>query len=46
MVDGAVKYLPEATSYDRLTYQARSSPYARGAAEDTAAAIIGMLKRM
>ncbi|WDS34836.1 hypothetical protein [Pseudoxanthomonas sp.] len=46
MVDGAAKYMPDAPSYDRYTYEARSSPYARGAAEAAATAIASMLKRM
>ena len=46
MVDGAAKYLPDAQSYDRFTYEARNSPYAKGAAETAAAAIVGSLKRM
>lgn len=46
MADGAAKYLPDAQSYDRFTYEARNSPYAQGAAERVADAIIGRLKRM
>lgn len=45
MVDGAAKYLPDARSYDRYTYEARSSPSARGAAEAAAAAIVSLLRR-
>ncbi|MCY0385940.1 hypothetical protein OVY01_01515 [Robbsia sp. Bb-Pol-6] len=46
MVDGAAKYLPDAQSYDRFTYEARSSPYAQGAAETVADGIVDTLKRM
>ena len=46
MVDGAAKYLPDAQSYPRFTYEARSSPYAQGAAETIADAIVGKLKQM
>ncbi|MCX8960955.1 hypothetical protein [Erwinia psidii] len=46
MVDGAAKYLPDVTSYQRLTYEACSSPYAPGAAEVAAQAIINQLKEM
>lgn len=33
MVNGGAKYLPEEGSFDRFTYEAQSSGYARGAAE-------------
>ncbi|MGC3992847.1 MAG: hypothetical protein QM779_01735 [Propionicimonas sp.] len=33
MVNGAAKYLPDAGAFDRFTYEAQSSHYARGAAE-------------
>jgi hypothetical protein len=33
MVNGAAKYLPDAGSYERITYEAMSSPYAKGSAE-------------
>ncbi|WP_416262183.1 hypothetical protein [Gibbsiella quercinecans] len=46
MVDGAAKYLPDAQSYARFTYEARNSPYAKGAAEAAAAAIVDKLKQM
>ncbi|QTF09158.1 hypothetical protein HC231_15570 [Brenneria izadpanahii] len=46
MVDGAAKYMPDAQSYDRFTYEARNSPYAKGAAEAAATAIADKLKRM
>lgn len=43
MVDGAAKYMPDAKSYERFTYEARSSPFAPGAAERLATAIIQQL---
>jgi len=46
MVDGGAKYMPDAQSYDRFTYEARNSPFARGAGEDAASAIVGMLNTM
>ncbi len=46
MVDGAAKYMPAADAYDRITYEARSSHYARGSAETVATAIIDMLGQM
>lgn len=46
MVDGAAKYMPDMQSYERYTYEARSSPYARGAAEAAATAIVDLLQRM
>jgi hypothetical protein len=33
MVNGAAKYMPECGAYDRITYEAMNSPFARGAAE-------------
>jgi neutral ceramidase len=46
MVDGGAKYMPDAKSYERFTYEARNSRYARGAAELTAADIDRLLKEM
>lgn len=46
MVDGAAKYMPDAASYDRFTYEARNSPYAKGAAEAAASAIVALLDAM
>lgn len=46
MVDGAAKYMPEADAYDRITYEARSSRYAKGSAETLAAAVIDMLRNL
>jgi neutral ceramidase len=39
MVNGAAKYLPDADSYRRITYQAMNSSYAPGGAETLATAI-------
>lgn len=33
MVNGAEKYMPEQTAYDRITYEAMNSGFARGSAE-------------
>lgn len=44
MVDGSAKYMPDATSYDRFTYEARNSPFAPGAAELIAQTIIKHLE--
>lgn len=43
MVDGAAKYLPDDASYDRFTYEARSSGFAQGSAETLADAVHGWL---
>ncbi|MBE7728732.1 hypothetical protein F1542_02940 [Komagataeibacter sp. FXV3] len=45
MVDGGAKYMPDARSYDRHTYEARSSPFARGAGEDACARIAALLQQ-
>jgi hypothetical protein len=46
MVDGGAKYMPDAGSYGRFTYEARNSRYARGAAELAASGINEMLKQL
>ncbi|MEN4605475.1 hypothetical protein ABEG90_23070 [Pantoea agglomerans] len=46
MLDGAAKYMPDAISYDRFTYEARSSPFAKGAAEQLSVVIISKLKKV
>jgi neutral ceramidase len=46
MVDGAAKYLPDLQAYQRYTYEARSSPYAPGAAEAAERAIVARMKQM
>jgi neutral ceramidase len=44
MVNGAAKYMPDASAYDKITYEAMNSSYARGSAETLAAAILKALK--
>jgi len=44
MVNGAQKYLPSAEAYDRITYEAMNSSFARGADEVLADAILNTLK--
>ncbi|MGI6230102.1 MAG: hypothetical protein ACOYJL_04215 [Tractidigestivibacter sp.] len=39
MVNGAAKYLPEDDAYDKVTYEAQNSGFARGSAELLASAI-------
>ena len=46
MVDGSAKYLPDAQSYDRFTYEARSSPFARGAGEQVVSAATALLRQV
>ncbi|NOW48809.1 hypothetical protein FHW96_004999 [Novosphingobium sp. SG751A] len=46
MVNGAAKYLPDAQSYRRITYQAMNSSYGPGSAEVLAQAIVAQLGRM
>lgn len=43
MVDGSAKYMANAAGYDRFTYEARNSPYGRGAAELTADRVLALL---
>ncbi|WP_336750085.1 hypothetical protein [Pantoea vagans] len=43
MVDGAAKYLPDISGYQRFTYEARSSPFAPGEGEHAVQAIISLL---
>lgn len=40
MVNGGAKYMPEASAYDRITYEAMNSAYGKGAAEIFAEAIL------
>lgn len=42
MVNGAQKYLPSADAYDRITYEAMNSGFARGADEVLAQAILDL----
>jgi neutral ceramidase len=46
MVDGGAKYMPDSKSYERFTYEARNSRYARGAAEMTASGVDDLLRQM
>lgn len=43
MVNGAQKYLPSSEAYDRITYEAMNSGFARGADKVLAEAILGLL---
>jgi hypothetical protein len=44
MVNGAAKYMADAGSYDRITYEAMNSRYAKGAAETVTARLVDMLR--
>ncbi|SDR39639.1 Neutral/alkaline non-lysosomal ceramidase, N-terminal [Paraburkholderia fungorum] len=46
MVNGAAKYLPDAGSYDRITYEAMSAPYFKGSAEEVRDAVIESAGRL
>ena len=46
MVDGAAKYLPDISGYQRLTYEARSSPFAPGEGEHAVQAIVSLLNHL
>lgn len=46
MVNGAAKYMPDAAAFDKITYEAQGSRYAKGDAEKVAARIIEVLKDM
>lgn len=46
MVDGGDKYMPDATSYDNFTYEARNSHYYKGSAEQARDEIIHQLYNM
>ena len=46
MVNGGAKYLPEASAFDRMTYEALSSRYARGSAELLENAVLDDLARL
>jgi neutral ceramidase len=43
MVNGAAKYMPDAAAYDKITYEAMNSSYARGSAEALSDAILRAL---
>ena len=44
MVNGAQKYLPSALAYDRITYEAMNSGFARGASEVLEQAILTLIR--
>lgn len=46
MVNGAAKYMADKRSYDRFTYEAQNSPFARGAAEIVMKESISLLEDM
>ncbi|MFD9323834.1 hypothetical protein ACFWDQ_40440 [Streptomyces sp. NPDC060053] len=46
MVNGAAKYMADAGSYDRITYEAMNSRYARGAAETVTGRLDGLLREL
>ena len=46
MTNGAAKYMADEPSFDRITYAAMSSPYARSSAETFTAAVAELLQRI
>ncbi|MFJ4621835.1 hypothetical protein [Streptomyces sp. NPDC088812] len=46
MVNGAAKYMADSGGYDRITYEAMNSRYARGAAETVADRLTGLLRAL
>ena len=46
LVDGGAKYMPDAQSYPRFTYEARNSRFAQGAAEAVASGVNDLLQQM
>lgn len=46
MVNGAAKYMADAGAYDRITYAAMNSRYAKGSAETVAARLVGMIRSL
>lgn len=46
MVNGAAKYMADAGSYDRITYEAMNSRYAKGAAETVTARLADLLREL
>ncbi|MEU9448657.1 hypothetical protein [Streptomyces sp. NPDC048277] len=46
MVNGAAKYMADAGSYDRITYEAMNSRYAKGAAEIMAERIVDVVRSL
>jgi hypothetical protein len=46
MVNGGAKYMAEAESYDKITYAAMNSRYAKGTAEFVSANILQVLETL
>ncbi len=46
MVNGAAKYMADLSAYDRVTYEAMNSPFARGSAEILVEEAVGLLLDM
>lgn len=46
MVNGAAKYLPDAESFDKITYEAEGARYAKGSAEVFTTRVVEDLKRL
>lgn len=46
MVNGGAKYMPEASAYDRITYEAMNSAYGKGAAEELTKCILQRLEEL
>jgi hypothetical protein len=46
MTNGSAKYMADAMSYDRITYEAMNSRYARGAAAKVAERISELLRSL
>jgi len=46
MVNGAAKYMADAESYDKFTYEARNSGFAKGSAEIVAEKMVSMLNQL
>lgn len=44
MVNGGAKYMPERRAYDRITYEAMNSPFARGSAELFSRKVLSILR--
>ncbi|MBI9050336.1 MAG: hypothetical protein JEZ00_13015 [Anaerolineaceae bacterium] len=44
MVNGAAKYMPEQSAYDRITYEAMNSPFGRGSAELLCEKVLELLR--
>ena len=46
MVNGAARYMPDADSYKKITYEAMNSSYRHGSAEIFAGSILDTLETM